>query len=167
MNHISQQKVLEYLQYDPDSGEFRWKVSSNGRIKVGQLAGCLELTGYIKIRIEGKAFGTHRLAWIAVNGEVGDSFIDHINGDRADNRISNLRVATRVENSRNRRNQKNISGQRGVYWNKPYGKWQASGFKDGKLISLGYFEDKLEAAKVAAEFRKNEYGKFCPNLEAL
>ena len=167
MNQISREKVLEYLRYDPETGEFRWKVSTNGRIKVGQIAGCLKLSGYIKIRIEGKSYAAHRLAWIVVNGDIGDLLIDHINGVKTDNRIANLRLASNLENSRNRRNQKNKSGVRGVYWNEPYGKWQASGFKDGRLISLGYFDKKSDAAKVAVEFRRKEYGAFCPNLEAL
>lgn len=167
MNQISREKVLDYLRYDPETGDFRWKVSTNGRIKVGQIAGCLESSGYIKIRIEGKSYGAHRLAWIVVNGDIGDLLIDHINGVKTDNRIANLRLASNLENSRNRRNQKNKSGIRGVYWNEPARKWQASGFKDGRLISLGYFDEKSDAAKVAAEFRRKEYGAFCPNLEAL
>ncbi|POT55119.1 hypothetical protein C3432_22735 [Citrobacter amalonaticus] len=167
MNHISQQKVREYLQYNAETGEFHWKVSSNGRIKIGQVAGCLESSGYIKIRIEGKAYGAHRLAWIFTYGEIGNQLIDHINGDRADNRICNLRPASALENSRNRKDQKNQSGARGVYWNQPYGKWQASGFKNGRLISLGYFENKEQAIEVATDFRRKEYGEFCPKLEGV
>ena len=84
--------------------------------------------------------------------------IDHINGNRQDNRRVNLRL---VDNRSHSQNQglsvASTSGHRGVSWNKKYEKWYAYGKRDGQMISLGFFDELDDAAKVAREYREKNY----------
>jgi hypothetical protein len=134
------------LNYDPNTGVFTWAISSARRIQVGARAGCLDKAGYIQIRIDGKIHRAHRLAWFFVHGVYPADQIDHINGVRDDNRISNLRIATHGENQQNRGKQKNnTSGYLGVSWHKHRGKFSAQIQVNGKQKNLGYFDDPDEA----------------------
>lgn len=90
------------LRYEPDTGRFFYKIASEN-VKVGQEAGWVERTGYRRIRVKGEPIIASRLAWFYVNGKWPSALIDHINGDRSDNRIENLRDVTFKDNMRNRR----------------------------------------------------------------
>ena len=110
-------KVL--LEYNPDTGELTWRISS-GKAKRSSVAGCV-IKGYRKIGIQGRYFPAHRLAWLIHHGVDPVSDLDHINGDRDDNRIANLRIATQSQNMHNRRADKdNTSGYKGVCCNRLY-----------------------------------------------
>ena len=90
------------LDYDPKTGLFHWRIDRGGRkARIGALAGSFDATGYIQIMIDGKNYKAHRLAWLYVTGNwpIGD--IDHLNGERANNRWSNLREATKSINQQN------------------------------------------------------------------
>ena len=140
----TQKELKDLLSYDADSGLFTRKVS-RGHSKAGDIAGYL-CHGYIQIEIDGKAYGSHRLAWLFMNGEFPKGQIDHINHAKDDNRWINLREATNQENHKNRTmNKNNTSGVCGVYWSKQREKWQASIKVDGKNRHLGFFADKSEA----------------------
>ena len=99
---ITQERLKELLHYDPETGVFTYLVSRRGSVKVGNRAG-YKSNGYLRIKIDGKAYLIHRLAWLYVYGDLPPMDIDHINGSRDDNRLINLRCATRSENIQNLR----------------------------------------------------------------
>jgi hypothetical protein len=120
--------------------------------------------GYIRIGINNKLYVAHRLAWLYVHGEFPESEIDHINGDRADNRILNLRKATPAENSQNRaRYCSNSSGFMGVYFNKRHKKYCARINHLGKKKHLGLY-DTAELAFEAYKEAKRVYHSFNPEV---
>jgi hypothetical protein len=137
--------LKEFLRYDPDSGEFFWLRSRPRGIKPGDKAGCVTPHGYRYIKFLGRPYFAHRLAWFFVTGEWPLGWLDHINGDRQDNRYSNLREATTSENQQNRKMQTySKSGMIGV--RRSYGsRWRAMIIIDGRRIYLGAFATKDEA----------------------
>ena len=149
------------LHYDPKTGVFTWRA---GQRRAGRRAGTIS-KGYrqIQIKIDGKAFGfkEHRIAWLFVHGEWPADQIDHINGDRADNRIANLRPATNSLNMANRKlNTNSASGAKGVCWHNGSQRWRARLQFDGKRIHLGDFKNK-EAAEIAYEAAaKRHFGEY-------
>lgn len=96
-------RLLEVIAYEPLTGEFTWKVNAAKNVKAGRRAGCVKKTGYVLVAIDKEQFLGHRLAWFFVHGEWPKQHLDHINGDRADNRLGNLRLATVAENMQNLR----------------------------------------------------------------
>jgi HNH endonuclease len=131
--------LKEKLEYNADTGLFIWKTN-------GKVAGNLMTNGYITIRINGKQYLAHRLAIYYTLGFFPPEFTDHINGNRSDNRISNLRCVTRVENNENHRSpsKNNKVGLLGVTLNK-YGKYISTIRVDNKKIYLGTFSTDVEA----------------------
>lgn len=114
--------------------------------------------GYLCGSILGKKFLAHRIVWAMHNSAWPSGEIDHINHDRTDNRIENLRDVLRSENSKNlSRSTNNPSGITGVYWFKPTMKWVAKLQADGKIHHLGYFKD-IRAAKAARISAQKKYG---------
>jgi hypothetical protein len=154
---LTQAQLKELLHYDPETGLFIWVASSGCRLK-GERAGSLHHSGYMNLWVNKKQYRSHRLAWFYVHG-VWPIEIDHINHIRDDNRLINLREATRQQNNRNASRRKdNTSGISGVSQFK--GKWRARIRVNKKEIHLGYFDDKFEAvcAKKSAE-RKHGFSK--------
>lgn len=153
-NELTAEQLREILHYDPETGIFTWKVRTSRRVKVGDVAGCTGGNGYLRIRVCSRKYQAHRLAWLYVNGTWPKDQLDHINRNRSDNRISNLRDVTNKQNHQNRsKSSNNTSGHPGVSWHKRYSKWQARIRHNYKLIHLGYFDTKEEAlsARKAAE----------------
>lgn len=93
-------RLRQLLDYDPATGEFRWR-QDRPRCREGQIAGHAHCQGYRGIRVDGRAYLAHRLAWLYVHGAWPKDQIDHINGNRADNRIANLRECTNALNCQN------------------------------------------------------------------
>jgi hypothetical protein len=149
---LTQERLKEVLDYDPGTGVFRWRATGSGRkAKVGSE---LNGRGYLQVRVAGKRYYAHRLAWLYVYGAWPREYIDHINRDTADNRIANLREATPAENQQNRdTNKNNTSGYLGVSWRKDCSRWAAKIMVDGKHHRLGLFKDLADAvaARKAAE----------------
>ena len=152
--------VHRLFRYD---GRFLWwRKKPTNNVDMSRPAGSIDGLGYRVITVNGKQHKAHRLIFLFVHGRWPKYEIDHINHDRDDNRIENLREATRPENGRNRSPYKNnSSGVVGVCWNKPSKKWQARIRVNGKLIHLGYFHCKEEAARARKEAERR-YG-FHPN----
>ena len=138
----------EGLLVDPESGVI---------YKVTRLGANTDSNGYVNVKIDGTTHKAHRLIWEYKYGPIPEGMqIDHINGVRNDNRISNLRLATRLENSQNKkRRTDNSSGATGVTYNKASGLWLARIGVDGERVYLGSFatKEEAEAARVEAKAR--------------
>lgn len=159
---LTQEKLKELLSYDPDSGLFTRKKKGRGaRCMVGDVAGTVGSKGYVSIKVLNYRYQAHRLAWIYVYGVWPEDQVDHINGIKHDNRISNLRGVTNSQNQMNTGLMKsNKSGFKGVYFKKDRNKWQAKITVNKKHIFLGYFDDAESAAKVYQEASDKHHGEF-------
>jgi len=161
---LEAETLKQMLWYDPETGIFRWRVSSSRNVKPWDVAGMKGGEGYWHIRINGKAHRAHRLAWLYMTGRWPDRLIDHINGVRNDNRFQNIRQADDFLNSQNQRvacsNSK--TGLLGVFHdkkraNKPF--YSTIG-ANKKKIWLGRFET-AEQAHQAYVNAKRELHQGC------
>lgn len=144
---ITQEQVKSLLHYDMETGVFTRMVRTSNRIKVGDIAGSINVDGYLLIMLHGIRHQAHRLAWLYVYGVWPTNDIDHADGNKTNNRISNLRDSTNSENHQNRRMAKGYS------FCKAAGKWMATIKVDGKCHYLGVFsaESEARAAYLAAK----------------
>jgi len=157
----------ELITYNPETGDFVWSYPVNsGRgysnKKIGAIAGmpCVG-RNYIKIIIGGKQFYAHRLAWLWVHGEYPDDVIDHVNGDGSDNRICNLRSASKTQNQWNRSvSKRNSTGLKGVYFHRKSGKFQSMIKIGPKSKYLGMFDSPDAAHSAYITAAKNAHGEF-------
>jgi hypothetical protein len=160
---ITKQLLQERFEYK--DGHLIYKIKSGSRGVIGSIAGYTDLHGYIVIAINGKKYKAHRLIYIYHNGEIPANMeIDHINNTGNDNRIQNLRPATRAQNMHNSRKRKNnTSGYKGVSYDDSVNKWRARITIDGEEKLLGYFtarELASEAYKSAADKLHGEFAKY-------
>lgn len=143
------------LDYDPDTGIF----TSRGAYRHGKRVGYLDDNGYVRIKVSPNGYErAHRLAWLFVHGHLPVGEIDHIDGDRANNRIINLRDVTKMENQHNRcapKRDARTAKVIGVSWYKPTQKWCAQIQVAKKKIHLGY-HDTIEEAHTAYIKAKHE-----------
>lgn len=145
--HITHEQLTALLSYDQQTGEFTWIVDRSTRVRAGTKAGGTNADGYRQIGFNRKYYYAHRLAWLYVYGRNPVSLVDHINGDRQDNRISNLREVTLQQNNYNIKKVRASSGLIGVHWSPRQGKWRANISAKGTIYRLGSFEDKESAHK--------------------
>lgn len=155
-----QSELKELLDYDACTGIFMWKKKRKG-IKVGKPLGSCNGRGYLRITVSGKSEYAHRLAWLYVYGAWPSKTVDHINGNRSDNRIENLRLASYSENNQNKKYAQSNSNSKalGVCWHKKANKWQAHICVDGKRKYLGLYAEK-EVAEQAYINAKRELHPF-------
>lgn len=152
-------RINEFLEVYPDSGHFVWKVWRGGSAKPGTLAGTTNSSEYPIIKIDGRFYLSHRLMWFYVHKRWPEQDIDHINLDKADNRIENLREASRSQNIANGRVRRDSqSGVRGV--KKMGNRFGAFVRKDGVQNYLGCYATPEEAGAVYAEHAKRLFGEF-------
>ena len=152
-----------FLSYDPKTGTFRRNLTTGSRVRAGDIAKKLNDQGYVEIVILNTRLRGHRIAWAWMTGEWPKEDIDHINGDRSDNRFSNLRAVNRSQNLQNTGIKKrNKSGVPGVHFCNERMKWVAQIKINKKPTVLGRFY-KFEDA-VAARWNAQEihYGEFAP-----
>ena len=134
---LTQERLKELFHYNPETGEFTRLQKSCG-VLPGTIAGWTENTGYVRIKIQGKSYVAHRLAWLYMTGELPAKQIDHINLIRSDNRWVNLRSASASENKCNSK------PNAGVY-KTPSNRYQSEIKKEGKRFYLGTFDTREEA----------------------
>lgn len=169
-NPPSIKKLQEALDYMPDTGALVWKIRPLHHFKnltsqkkwntryAGKVAGTFDHEGYVLVGVGGVLMKAHRVVWAISHGSWPSGCIDHINHDRADNRLENLRVVSRSENNRNMAAR---SAHPGVRWRARTSKWLASIRANGKQVHIGSFAT-LEEAIAAWERAKDRLG-FHPN----
>jgi hypothetical protein len=152
--------IKKILSYDKESGEFYW-ATPRPKIRVGQKAGYTGGKGYRYIEINARQYAAHRLAWAYVNGYWPKDQIDHINRNKSDNRISNLREATNGQNRANSKtsNKHGLKGVKELKWMKN-NRYQAQITFNKKVIYLGCFKTPEEAHKRYCEEAKKLHGDF-------
>jgi hypothetical protein len=162
--NISQEELNSILAYDPLTGILIWKDNRSNMIK-GSIAGSVNSAGYKTITINSKTFRVQRIIWIMMFGYIpNDFFIDHVNGNKIDNRLENLRLATNSQNQQNRPAPKNnSSGYRGVTWHKQMNKWMARISHHGKRKLIGFFDSAEDAYKAY----KNEAKEIFTHIDRL
>lgn len=167
---LTQEELKPLIDYNLDTGVFTWKKKVAIRVSIGDVAGCINTRGYRQIYIKNKSYQAHWLAWFYVYGVWPEEEIDHINHDRGDNRISNLREVNRQENMKNKSAYKsNTSGVTGVYWHKIAKKWFAIIRVKKKSINLGCFcnKDDAIAKRKTAEILHNFHPNHCKAMEKM
>ena len=153
------ESVRDYIHYNPETGELTWIKSPNARVKVGDKIKSIDAYGYLSVSFRSKVWKAHRLAWFLYYDQLPDKDIDHINGDRVDNRISNLRSATRGQNLQNMQvSGKGLSNYKGVSRSKT--SWTAQITVNNKKLHLGSFKTEEEAALAYNNEAEKRYGDF-------
>ncbi len=153
---ITQEYLRSVVSYDPESGIFR-RTRCRRTDWIGKEAGYL-IKGYRQVSIDNRRHAAHKLAWLYMYNEWPE-FLDHINGDRDDNRICNLRVATKTQNLRNTCKKKtNTSGYKGVSHRR--NKWRAYITVDWKTKHLGVFNTPEEAHAAYCVAAHKYHGEF-------
>ena len=156
---ITFDELTEVLEFDPLVNSFRWKVSLNIKIKIGDIAGCLIPNGYRGIRFNGKDYKEHRLVWL-YHHSVWPKRLDHINRVKDDNRIENLREVTHQQNMFNTSAYKNNKlGVKNICVSKSF-RYQVGFTLNGKVVYLGTFDTIEEAIEKRDIWSKENHGEF-------
>jgi hypothetical protein len=143
---LTQARLKELYHYNPETGLFT-RLCDSIQYKAGTVVQSRTSDGYLYTWIDRKQYKLHHLAWLYIYGTIPTENIDHINRSRRDNRIANLRLADKSENSCNARKRiDNSSGWRGVYWHQKASKWVAQIQKETFGMYIGLFTCPLDAA---------------------
>lgn len=155
---LTSESLHQMVHYSPETGEFRWLVTPGRRIRAGDQAGYVDERGYVRLRLRGKAYRAHRLAWIYMTGEAPPALIDHADGNTANNRWANLREATPTQNCANSA-RRNACGYKGVKKNRA-GRFEASIRVDGRRQHLGTFNEARGAHAAYLAAAQSAFGEF-------
>ena len=157
---ITVQQLRALLDYEPATGLFRWRLRK-GTKSAGAIAGKRQSCGYIQITIDRRYYYAHRLAWLHAFGKWPADQIDHINRDRADNRLANLRAASPQLNAANAKvNRNSLSGHKGVRYSRRDKAWLARIYINGRAIYLGTHQSIDAAANAYADAAREHFGAF-------
>lgn len=158
---ITFERASALLYYEPDTGYVRRKIARGSR-PAGEICGAVDGKGYSQISIDNRMYRTHRIAWLLHYGDLPGLMIDHINGDKMDNRIGNLRLASNTQNLENMRkpHADSRSGFLGVSFHPQSGKWRAQIFSKGRRHHVGLYPTPEIAhhAYLGAKRKLHEFG---------
>lgn len=159
---LTAQQLRELLNYNPETGVFTWAITRGARAIAGHQAGCFHKDGCVLIRLNGHLYKAHRLVMLYTTGVWPPHGVDHIDGDRGNNALSNLRLADQTRNLQNIRkaHKDSMSGLLGTSLNKQTGKWVAQIRFNGKTKNLGYYATPAEAHAVYVEAKRKNH-EFC------
>lgn len=162
--------LKDVLNYNENTGQFTWIKRPCSQAIVGEIAGWKTEYGYWRISLFHKRYAAHRLAWFYVYGEWPKKQLDHIDGNRSNNRIDNLRDAAQFDNSQNRYkpSKNNKSGFLGVHFNKYSKKWVAMIMINGKSHFLGGFKspEMASEAYLSAKTTLHPFSNHLTNLQS-
>lgn len=148
---LTQERLRFLLDYNPNTGVLTWRAKPSRGIKVGRQAGTPTSEGYLALQINKKKMFAHRAIWLYVHGVWPPEEIDHINRDRSDNRLVNLRLATRLANSHNTgKHATNTSGHKGVTLHHRTKQWQVQLRANNKTFYVGQFAQLADAVQARA-----------------
>lgn len=156
---ITRESLMRVMNYTQETGAFTWVMppKNHGRLKAAEAGS--RTTGYVLIKLDGRKYKAHRLAWLFVHGDWPNGEIDHINGNPFDNRISNLRIATSAQNQANRRRNENKQYPKGVRI-LPSGRFNARITVSKRLINIGVYETAADASTAYLKAATDYYGEF-------
>ena len=159
-NMVNKELLQDIFSYD--NGNLYWKTIKSKKVKAGQKAGSVDRYGYMRTQVLNKTCQIHRLVWIFHYGNIEDNYtIDHIDRNTLNNKIENLRIATRSQNSQNTgKKPNNTSGYKNVYWSKEKQKWLVSCISQGKKRCGGSYAFIDDAVKAAILLRKKFHQEF-------
>ena len=157
---ITQQRLHELFEYR--DGTLIRKVSVQSNAREGDVIGGVNSDGYLQAMIDRKSYKVHRMVFLYHHGYLTDGLqMDHIDGNKTNNRIENLREVTKSQNKMNSKlAANNTSGVKGVYWHKRKQKWTSKIILNRKHIHLGYYDTIEEAVSVAIAARNEYHGDF-------
>lgn len=156
---LTREEIVQLLDYNPETGVFTWKKTRRGLAR-GSVAGSVIWSGHRRITIGKKQYFAHKLAWLWVHGEIPECDLDHANRCRDDNRIVNLRKATRSENLANTWRSTNTSGYKGASKIAGTDKWLATIKVMGKSRYLGRFSSPQKAHEAYMDAARKAFGEF-------
>jgi HNH endonuclease/AP2 domain len=163
---LTQEELKHRLHYDTETGIFTWIRPRARRCKIGSIAGNKNHLGYRLIVVNSIRYLEHRLAFLYITGEWPGEIVDHINGNKSDNRWCNLRNATKSENGYHSRARKsNTSGFKGVYYSRKNRKWVANATINYKTHYLGIFDTREKAHEAYVKFATGHREGFVVNYE--
>lgn len=155
---MSPAQLHEWLSYDPTTGVLRWKKTNNWSLHPGDIVGSINAEGYVKFKIEQVSYAASRAIWALVYGYWPTFLVDHRDGNRANNRLNNLRPASNIQNCRNQK--KSRAGLKGATWHRATGKWAAQIRTPGKNNHLGLYATEEEAHAAYCAAAVGIYGEF-------
>lgn len=152
LSDLTRDQLLEVLDYDPETGTFTWRPSVRYGL-AGKVAGAVDRNGYRRVKIRGQHYAEHRLAWLAHTGAWPAAWIDHVDGNKTNNAIKNLRDVPPHQNSQNQRRSHRDAALESIGVSPYHSKFRASIRVNGKVKHLGTFmsEDEAGAAYLAAK----------------
>lgn len=155
--NVTAERLRQELHYEPSTGQFTRVVACPG-MRAGSPAGNMRENGYVRICVDQRDYRAHRLAWLYMTGEWPEQDVDHINGNRSDNRWLNLRSATRAVNCQNRRKAHSNNKSTGILGvSKDRGRFAANIFIDGKKLYLGRYRTADEAEAVYLQAKRKHH----------
>jgi len=161
MNTLTVDRLKQLFSYNPETGDFTYLTQASKKTKIGDIAGGLDDQGYRRIRVDGKKYRAHRLAFFYMTGKWPTDDLDHHDLNKDNNRWGNIRTASKSQNMANKSTPKNnTSGFKGVYWRKKSNAWYAVIGVNGKQQHLGQYTCPVAAHLSYIVAANKEFGEF-------